>query len=387
LPPAHHTEYRAAVVQTRPILQVGSLAAVNYHLVLTRRCNLNCTYCHGGEETGPNAEVQYSMEDLATFLEQDQEVQLMFYGGEPTLRVPLLIQVMKRFPQARFMLQTNGLLLDRIPVEHLLRIHSVLVSIDGPRDVTDGYRSRGVYDRVLKNVRWLLRSGYRGDVVARMAVSQQSDIYRDVRHLLDLRNPRFQHVHWQLNVIWDAEGNWTDFDRWVLESYNPGISRLIDAWVTKMKQGEVEGIAPFLPLMHDLLTGAPARLRCGSGLDTFAIHVDGSIGVCPISPDWRFSVVGDLWHTKPSDLVDVMKVDEPCSSCDVYTLCGGRCLFANKARLWGQQGFDKVCGTVKHLINELQRVLPRVRELIDQGAIALDDFAYPEFNNGCEIIP
>ncbi|MCK5303415.1 MAG: radical SAM protein, partial [Candidatus Thorarchaeota archaeon] len=67
---------------------------MNYHLVLTRRCNLNCVYCHGGEETGPRAEVQYSMDDLAAFLEQDDDVQLMFYGGEPTLRVPLMKKVM-----------------------------------------------------------------------------------------------------------------------------------------------------------------------------------------------------------------------------------------------------------------------------------------------------
>lgn len=327
------------------------------------------------------------MEDLAAFLQQDRDVQLMFYGGEPTLRVPLMVQVMKRFPQARYMLQTNGLLLDRIPSDYLRRVHSVLVSIDGPRQVTDGYRSRGVYDRVLRNVRWLLRSGYRGDVVARMAVSQQSDIYRDVRHLLDLRNPRFQHVHWQLNVIWDAEGNWTDFDRWVAESYNPGISRLVDAWVAKMEEGVVEGIVPFLPLMYGLLAVMPARLRCGSGLDTFVINVDGSIGVCPISPDWQFSIVGDIRHTKPHDLLDLMMVDEPCPSCEVYPLCGGRCLFANKARLWGQDGFDKVCATVKHLINELNRVLPHIRQLINRGVIAVDDFRYPEFNNGCEIIP
>ena len=374
-------------MQPRPIAEIRSVATVNYHLVLTRRCNLNCTYCHGGEETGPTAEVQYSLEDLAAFLQQDGDVQLMFYGGEPTLRVPLMVQVMKRFPQARFMLQTNGLLLDRIPIDFLRRIHSVLVSIDGPREVTDGYRSRGVYDRVLKNVRWLLRSGFRGDIVARMAVSQQSDIYRDVRHLLDLRNPQFQHVHWQLNAIWDAEGNWTDFDGWVEQSYNPGISRLVDLWVTKMGDGVVEGIVPFLALMHDLLTATPARLRCGSGLDTFVIHVDGSIGVCPISPDWQFSIVGDIWRTKPHDLIDVMTVDEPCPSCEVYRLCGGRCLFANKARLRGQQEFDKVCGTVKHLISQLNRVLPQVRQLVDKGAIAVEDFRYPQFNNGCEIIP
>lgn len=360
---------------------------MNYHLVLTRRCNLNCLYCHGGEETDSTTEIQYHLDDLAEFLKQDSYKQLMFYGGEPILRVPLLVEVMDRFPDSRFMLQTNGLLLHQIPVEYLHRFHSILVSIDGREAVTDMYRSDGVYRRVLENIRWLYRQNFRGDVVARMVISEQSDIYQDVRHLLDLENPRFQHVHWQLNVVWDAEGNWTDFDSWVTNSYKPGIIRLISDWVAKMREGVVEGIVPFLPVMRDLLTGQASPIRCGAGHDTFAIHVDGSIGICPISPDWPFSIVGNIWNTTPQELHDVMGVEEPCPSCEDYALCGGRCLFANRNRLWGDNGFLKVCDTVKHLLSCLKHYIPEVKALIQRGRISLEDLAYPEFNNGCEIIP
>jgi putative peptide-modifying radical SAM enzyme len=360
---------------------------MNYHIILTRRCNLNCIYCHGGEETGPDAEVQYTLDELEEFLKKDNDPQLMFYGGEPTLRINLMTEMMDRFPDARFMLQTNGLLLNRIPEVYVHRIHSILVSIDGRESVTDGYRSEGVYKRVLENVRWLEQIGYEGDVVARMAVSEQTDIHDDVRHLLDMRDPAFKHVHWQLNVIWDAEGNWSNFDSWVNRSYNPGISRLVNEWVSKMDEGVVEGIVPFIPLMNTILKDDSSKLWCGSGLDTFAIHVDGSIGICPISPDWAFSIVGNIWDTHPSELRDVMPVDEPCPSCDEFNICGGRCLFANKQRLWGQDGFDKVCDTVKWLISCLRNVTPRVQELVESEKLSLIDFCYPEFNNGCEIIP
>ena len=359
---------------------------MNYHLVLTRKCNLNCLYCHGGEESGPETEIQYSLDELALFLEKDEDIQLMLYGGEPTLRNSLIIELMDRFPTARFFLQTNALLLDRLTEEYVKRFHSILVSIDGREETTDGYRSVGVYQKVMENVRWLHAIGYQGDVVARMAVSQESDIYREVRHLIEL-DSAFNHVHWQLNVIWDAEDNWKDFDGWVADSYNPGITKLIDEWVSKMEVGVVEGIVPFQPLMYTLVTGETSDLRCGSGLDTFAIHVDGSIGVCPISPDWEFSIVGDIWKTNPEELKDCMKVDEPCPSCDVLGICGGRCLFANKQRLWGNDGFVKVCELTKHLISELKRVAPRVKELISNGKISIEDFDYPMYNNGCEIIP
>ncbi|MFW9909755.1 MAG: TIGR04084 family radical SAM/SPASM domain-containing protein [Candidatus Thorarchaeota archaeon] len=360
---------------------------MNYHIVLTRGCNLNCSYCHGGEQHGPDAEISYSIDELAAFLSKDDDPQLMFYGGEPLLRIPLMLEMMDRFPHARFMLQTNALRLNRVPSEYVKRFHSILVSIDGPEDITDGYRSRGVYKQVIENVKYLERIGFEGDIVARMAVSQQSDIYRDVRHLLDLTNPMFKHVHWQLNVVWDAEGNWQDFDAWVRDIYNPGVSLLVTEWVENMKSGKVDGIVPFLPLMYSMLSNQGATLRCGSGIETFAIHVDGNIGICPISPDWDFSIIGSIKNTNPLDIRNKMLVDEPCPSCDEYQVCGGRCLFANKQRLWGDAGFEKVCNTARHLITELRNVKSDVQYLIDKGIISMSEFHYPEYNNGCEIIP
>ncbi|TFF93494.1 TIGR04084 family radical SAM/SPASM domain-containing protein [Candidatus Thorarchaeota archaeon] len=360
---------------------------MNYHIVLTKRCNLNCIYCLEDQDAASAPEVQYSLDGLEEFLDQDEDVQLMFYGGEPTLRIPLMTDIMDRFEDARFMLQTNALLLDRIPEEYVHKLHSVLVSIDGLEETTDFYRSAGVYRKVLKNVRWLREIGYEGDVVARMTVSEQSDIFRDVTHLLELSRPHFDHVHWQLNVIWDAEGNWTDFDGWLERSYKPGLSKLARYWAERMHKGTLLGIVPFLPTMYSILTGEESRMRCGSGIDTFAIHPDGSIGVCPISPDWEFSIVGNIANTKPDDIRNIMEVEEPCPSCDIYGICGGRCLFANKQRLWGDDGFQKVCTTVRHLVDVLAGIQPEVRNLIETGVLSESDFDYPKYNNGCEIIP
>jgi radical SAM protein with 4Fe4S-binding SPASM domain len=139
--------------------------------------------------------------------------------------------------------------------------------------------------------------------------------------------------------------------------------------------------------MLSLLTGEGVEMRCGSGLDTFAIHVDGKIGVCPISPDWDFSIVGNILDSEPEQLRKIMRVDEPCPSCNEFGICGGRCLFANKERLWGDEGFLKICEITKHLIRCLKAHLLEVKSLINTGTISIAEFDYPEFNNGCEIIP
>ena len=68
-------------------------------------------------------------------------------------------------------------------------------------------------------------------------------------------------------------------------------------------------------------------------------------------------------------------------------MCGGRCLFANKERLWGEDGFNTICETVKYTIDLMKDRLPRIKAAIDAGVVELDDFAYPEVNNTTEIIP
>ncbi len=50
-------------------------------------------------------------------------------------------------------------------------------------------------------------------------------------------------------------------------------------------------------------------------------------------------------------------------------------------------GYGLICSTVRHFVEELRSAVPHVLELIDKGIIEKKVFDYPEFNNGCEIIP
>ena len=57
-----------------------------------------------------------------------------------------------------------------------------------------------------------------------------------------------------------------------------------------------------------------------------------------------------------------------------------RCLFANRERLWGKEGFDAICDVTKYLIYELEKYT-RICEPIKEK------IRYPPFNNTTEIIP
>ena len=94
------------------------------------------------------------------FLKKDPSPTLTFYGGEPLLRTDLIERIVREAPVKRFMMQTNGILLDRIPPEIVNRFVTILVSLDGRKELTDANRGAGVYDRVMENIRKIRAHGY-----------------------------------------------------------------------------------------------------------------------------------------------------------------------------------------------------------------------------------
>ena len=227
------------------------------------------------------------------------------------------------------------------------------------------------------------------DLVARMTVAQGTDIYENVKHLLDTEC--FDHVHWQLDfaMFWaGGEKSESELAEWI-DVYNSGISSLVGLWADDMSRlNRVSGMVPFTGVMNSLLLGEKSRLRCGSGIDFFSVMPDGRISACPVSVDFDFSVIGSIYNNSPRSLCDQATVGEPCLSCDIFNICGGRCLFVNRSQeMLRENGFSYICSTVKHLVRELQEVQPKVQMLIERGSLNRSDLKYPELNNGCEIIP
>ncbi|MHA1401780.1 MAG: TIGR04084 family radical SAM/SPASM domain-containing protein [Candidatus Heimdallarchaeaceae archaeon] len=361
---------------------------MNWFIVTTNKCNFYCQYCQNEPHPDLPVKPSWDITKLKRFIAEDNNTTIAFYGGEPLLNLDLIIRVMDEIPSDHYTLQTNGWFLHLIPPEYLRRFSSILISLDGDKEITNCNRGKGVYERIQKNIAIIREKGFTGDLIARMAVSEGADIFRDVIHLLNEPTLSFDHVHWQLDVLWDDPENvrWTDFDSWI-EKYNQGITKLVAYWLEEMKKGKVRGIVPFLGIFRHILNNTKTTLPCQAGLTSFAIRTDGALTVCPLPPEYEFSVVGHLEKSTPNEIRNSVTIDEPCLSCEVYNLCGGRCLFANKTKLWGEEGFAEVCKTVKHLINELKKIKKEVLELIDNGIIEKSDFDYPAYNNTTEIIP
>src|SRR3970282_1289911 len=139
--------------------------------------------------------VSYSLEALDAFIAKhlsEHEIYVTFYGGEPTLNLEFITAVMERYPAFRFQLQTNGTLLARLPDQVLARLSNILVSIDGGERVTDGYRGRGIYRKVVKNVS-AVRDRIGGTLTARVTWSDEDTRCEELDELTEY----FDYVYFQ----------------------------------------------------------------------------------------------------------------------------------------------------------------------------------------------
>ena len=214
---------------------------MNFYVTLTTNCNLRCKYCYekSSQDFGSDfhglaidysipSSVAYGIDLLRNFLEQDSDPVVIFYGGEPLLQMNRLKETMDAVPNAHFIIQTNGLMLDRLDSNYLNRLESIFVSLDGDEALTDYYRGRGTYRRVADNVKKVRELGFRGEIVARMTVAEATEIDTQVLALINRDTLPISSVHWQLDALfWQNDYPKRRFSEWVTQSYNPRLRKLI----------------------------------------------------------------------------------------------------------------------------------------------------------------
>jgi putative peptide-modifying radical SAM enzyme len=328
---------------------------------------------------------------LKKFILQDKNPVIIFYGGEPLLQIEKIKQTIDLFKKTsvKFCMQTNGKLLNELPKEYMNAFSKILVSLDGDKERTDFNRGNGTYNLIIKNLNLIRKNNFKGEIVARMCLSplpktktDVSDICEQVQYLLSLGI--FNSVHWQIDAgFYKKDFNKKDFSEFI-KNYNKSITKLLNFWISEIKNRKILKIYPFLGIVNDLLNGTKTKLRCGAGYEGYAITTDGKITSCPIMNNITNFYAGDL-NSKPSALKK-FDIESPCTECSYLDLCGGRCIYSNKAKLWPEEGQKMICTTIIHLIEEIKKRVPEIKSLINKKIISKNDFEYEKYF-GPEIIP
>ncbi|AWR96486.1 TIGR04084 family radical SAM/SPASM domain-containing protein [Acidianus sulfidivorans JP7] len=341
------------------------------------KCNLVCDYCGGSfPKNIVPWKTEYNINYIKKLVESDNNATVIFYGGEPLSNPKFIMDFMNNVKAKRYGIQTNGTLVKLLPEEYWKRMDLALISIDGRKETTDKHRGKHIYDTVVKNTKYLKSLGI--ETIARMTVTQDSDIYEDVMHLINLN--LFDKIHWQLNVIWTEK--W-DVKSWSLR-YLEGIKRLTEYFLEKLKEGKIIKIIPILGIISAHYFEAYRGSPCGAGYKSVAVTTDGRILSCPIAVREEWAVLGNVksgYKLLEDPLPDI------CKKCEVKNYCGGRCLYSMKENYWGEQGFLEVDEITKKYIKIVISIIPEIDKLITNGVIRLSDLKYDPTLDSTEVIP
>ncbi len=121
-------------------------------LHITYRCNLRCRYCGYWERKEKEMDTRHVCSLIDQFYHLGTKF-IVLTGGEPLLREDLAEII--GFCKERGMLvsvNSNGTLV-RERIHSILNADAVKLSLDGPRDINDYVKGRGVYDKVIDAIK------------------------------------------------------------------------------------------------------------------------------------------------------------------------------------------------------------------------------------------
>jgi len=285
--------------------------------------------------------------------------------------------------KVKYIIQTNGILLNKLEKKYIRRFESIFISIDGTKKTTNYNRGIGTYEKIMQNINLIRKTGYKKEITARMVISE-SDIYKETKHLIETK--KFDAIHWQIDAnFWFNDYKKRNFKEWLETNYKPNLKRLVDYWYNNLKNGKVIKLYPFIGVMHNILHNKKTRLACGAGYGNFTIQTNGKIIPCPIMVGMKNYYLGDITKKakRPKSFFYIPKY---CEKCNYLDLCGSRCLYSNIIKPWPKEQRKLVCKSIKYLIDLLKNKEQGIKKLIKLNIIDIKDFNYLKYN-GAEIIP
>lgn len=347
-----------------------------YYLYVTNNCNLSCKYCDGvniernlrkiqNNKIGAKKLVSFIINDKVS---QDEEKVLIFFGGEPLLAQSYIEKVIEEYRRSssngnklKFMIQTNGTLLDKMSRFVAENLDHIFVSLDGEKINNDEFRGQGTFSRIMKNF-FNFKEKTKAITTARITLSQSGSVLGSTLGLIQY----FDNVFWQIENSPYIFSNMDSFKK----RYRKEIKTLLDYWMENLRNGNMVNIIPLQAVVESFLTGKENRtFRCGSsGSGQVYIDLEGNCYVCDKLMNKKEFMVGNIYDGVSSeDKFLHTELNSECKRCRIKFICGGRCL--PQVLLYPKEKFRFYCENTKILVKEVEKRLPEIRHLINKGVI------------------
>ena len=190
---------------------------------ITNRCNLTCEHCFVFRDGNPN-EAPVSVHDeldgaeiletVTALRDRHGIVSVLWMGGEPLLRKDLIREGIRLFP--RNTIVTNG----TVPLVDFGPTALYVVSLDGPEDLNDAIRGRGVYRKVMRTLS-RIPEGFTTPVQVQCVVTKRNE-HRLEELVAAVRQTR---AGWMTFSFFVPRANDTSPDAWETNEERAGAVR------------------------------------------------------------------------------------------------------------------------------------------------------------------
>lgn len=302
---------------------------MEYFVYMTNDCNLKCDYCSvllDCEKNNLPIKPTYDYESLMTFIKNtqksidDHEISIYFFGGEPSLEyndIERLINIAKKQLSdfnLKFVLHTNGLLLNNLPDKILSNLTLIMFSINYEK-IPHHMLYPSYFSKIIDNALSIkMRKSI--PMIARLTITEYTSIFTE---LLQVSN-FFDYVYWQIE-------NCTSFKNAVpfKDTYIYEITRTFDYWLKYLEQGVMLKYIPFMAVLKFLFyhDRDDNEFSCGYSRGMVYIQTNGKCYACSDNVESNSHFIGDVYqgvkfpHHKLSEF--------KCNNCKYRRICMGRC--------------------------------------------------------------
>ena len=307
------------------------------YLILTESCNMNCKYCSQSSSFRKREKLgNMSLETIESKINMfyktptDRKRTIVLYGGEPTMNkngLRFAIECVRTKMQdwdTEIIIFTNGLLLDDALIDFLAENKiSVILSLDGPKDINDMFRLKGengTFDCVEKTISAFNEKGIKFGISATIASHNIEQLEDVVRFFVTQYHP----FSIGLNPL-----HYPPEDRKYLGVDSKRMAeKMTDAYEVAAKDGIY--IEQIMRRVRPFVLAQPRLKDCPSCGGMIRVLPDGSFGPCGhFMEEKKEQENGDYdIHTSETMIKWNQRVScniKGCDTCEALALCGGGC--------------------------------------------------------------
>ena len=316
-------------------------------LLVEQSCNLQCTYCYAGDGSYGNPgkmSFDTAKKVIDHFSENNNNLHINFFGGEPLLNFKLIKSVVKYCQQQEtqktikytYGITTNGLLL-KDKIDFFMDNHfSLIVSIDGRKETHDKFRlfisdsSQGSFDKVFQNLKLVEKKvGNKIPITLRATLTPDniSEYKKDIDFFIKETPFSFAFVP-QMGGL--EQKGW---DKSSIAIYEQTLNNYIDKLIIQNDFETIFRFATISGVVRQLHDGIISNSYCGAGRTYLSSSIDGNIFPCHRYTDVKEFNLGKVDEGIAADKLKPFQSScnrseqtrKTCLSCWMLNICGGGC--------------------------------------------------------------